>query len=108
MGSLGGGSITLSLPAPDFTMMSFTVWESAVMSIGLARALPEIRTYSGQGTNDLATTLVFDVTPHGFHTQILSPTDAWFISPAVTAELEQFDQLEQQSPEALVAERSGT
>jgi hypothetical protein len=51
---------------------------------------------------------VFDVTPHGFHTQILSPTDAWFISPAVTAELEQFDQLEQQSPEARVAERSGT
>jgi hypothetical protein len=47
MGSPGDGPITLRLPAPDFTMMSFTVWESAVMSIELAQAFPEIRTYSG-------------------------------------------------------------
>ena len=52
------------------------------MSIGLAQAFPEIRTYAGQGTNDPATTVVFDVTPHGFHAQVLSPTDAWFINPA--------------------------
>jgi hypothetical protein len=82
MGSLGDGSITPSLPAPDLTMMSFTVRESAVMPIGLAQAFPEMRTYSGQGMSDPATTLVFDVTPHGFHARVLSPTDAWFISPA--------------------------
>jgi hypothetical protein len=120
MGSPGDGPITLRLPAPDFAMMSFTVWESAVMSIGLAQAFPEIRTYSGQGTNDPATTLVFDITPHGFHTRVLSPTDAvvhesFFRSDrgisqercteAVPAELEQ---LEDQGPEAQVAERSGT
>jgi hypothetical protein len=81
-GPLDDGLITLSLPAPNFTMMSFAVWESAVMSIGLAQAFPEIRTYAGQGTNDPATTVVFDVTPHGFHAQVLSPTDAWFINPA--------------------------
>ena len=133
MGSLGDSPITLRLPAPDFTTMSFDVWESAVMSIGLAQAFPEIKTYSGQSTNDPATTLVFDVTPHGFHAQVLSPTDDWFISPAamgdaivhesffrsdrgtpqeqfieaVPAELKQLDQLEDQGPQAQVAERSG-
>jgi hypothetical protein len=66
---------------------------------------------------------VSDITPHGFHTQVLSPTDAvvhesFFRSDrgisqercieAVPAELEQLEQLEDQGPEAQVAERSGT
>ena len=74
------GSV-IELPMPDGTFQRFNFWESPTMEPELQNQYPEIRTYSGQGIDDLYATLKFDLTPHGFHAQILSPSGRVFIDP---------------------------
>ncbi|QQS35332.1 MAG: T9SS type A sorting domain-containing protein [Ignavibacteriales bacterium] len=75
------GLIIIELPMPDGTFQEFKFWESPTMAPELQVLYPEIRTYTGQGVTDPYATLKFDLTPHGFHAQVLSPSGRVFIDP---------------------------
>lgn len=75
--------IVIALPAPDGSNQSFAVWPNDVLAPGLAAKFPEIKTFSGRGITDTAATIALDLTPLGFHAQVLTPEGTWYIDPAI-------------------------
>lgn len=75
--------LIFTIPAPDGTFQRFRVVESPVMEPGLAAQFPEIKTFLGQGVDDPYASARFDITPQGFHAQVLTADGAgsWYIDP---------------------------
>jgi hypothetical protein len=73
--------LQLSLPTPDGGFARFNIVESPVMEPGLAAKFPDVRTYRGQGIDDPASNVRLDITPLGFHAQVIGSEAFWAIDP---------------------------
>ncbi|MCU7872062.1 MAG: hypothetical protein KZQ91_04895 [Candidatus Thiodiazotropha sp. (ex Lucinoma borealis)] len=71
----------LELPMPYGAMQRFHVEESPVMAQPLAARYPEIRTYRVRGVDEPANSGRIDLTPHGFHAMLSTPSGTVFIDP---------------------------
>ncbi|MBL8245023.1 MAG: hypothetical protein JNL89_12565, partial [Rhodanobacteraceae bacterium] len=77
----GRSAARVSLPLPGGGYGEFQIVEAPIMEPELAAKFPEIRTFLGQGIDDRTATLRFDVTPQGFHAQIISWEGTSYIDP---------------------------
>jgi hypothetical protein len=73
--------VHLTLPLPDGSYETFAVVDSPIMEPELAARHPEIRTWLGQSLDDPTATARIDLTPKGFHAQILGAGGTFYVDP---------------------------
>jgi hypothetical protein len=83
--------VLLALPLPDGTNGRFRVVESPLLAPNLVAQYPTIKTYSGVGVDDPTATVQLDVTPRGFHAQILSDRNGTvYIDPVTRTDTQHY------------------
>ena len=79
---LGAAPLVLALPLPNGSTGRFALREAPVMAPALAAQFPEIKTYAGVGLDDASASVRLDLTPMGFHAQVLtSGGNSFYIDP---------------------------
>ena len=71
----------LQIPMPDGRMVRFRVWESSIQEPALEAKFPEIKTFAGDGIDDIYASIRFDIGPRGFHAQVLTINGSYYIDP---------------------------
>jgi hypothetical protein len=78
----GAAPLVLGLPLPNGGTGRFALRRTSVLAPELATRFPEITTYVGVGLDDATATLRLDLTPQGFHAQVLTGAgNSFYIDP---------------------------
>lgn len=86
----GESEALLELPRPDGGYSTFRIVESPVMEPGLAARYPQIRTWLGQGVDDPSATVRFDLTPKGFHAQVIGREGTTYVDPYRSGDVDDY------------------
>ncbi|MDO7849489.1 M12 family metallo-peptidase, partial [Hymenobacter sp. M29] len=79
---VGAAPLVLALPLPNGGTSRFAVREAPVMEPALAARYPGIKTYAGVGLDDASASVRLDLTPQGFHGQVLAANgQSYYIDP---------------------------
>ncbi|MCA9278964.1 MAG: hypothetical protein H6815_13385 [Phycisphaeraceae bacterium] len=74
--------LLIVIPDPTGRLDAFRIVESPVMQPGLAAQLPDTHTFVGRSVTNGAAKLRMDITPLGFHAQVLAPGgNSWYVDP---------------------------
>lgn len=73
--------MVIDLPLPDGAYRSFKVWQSPMLTAGMAAKYPEIKTFTAVATDDNSVTAKLDFTIYGFHAMIFDGENTSFIDP---------------------------
>ncbi len=83
----GAAPLVLTLPLPNGGTSRFALREAPVMAPALAAQFPEIKTYAGVGLDDAAASVRLDLSPWGFHAQVLTTGgNSFYIDPVSQAD----------------------
>ncbi|MFO0834979.1 MAG: M12 family metallo-peptidase [Phycisphaerales bacterium] len=78
--------VTVTIPKPDGTYARFAAVESPIYQPGFEVRCPDMKTYLGQGIDDPAASVRFDLTVHGLRAQVLSPNGSYWVDPYTKGE----------------------
>lgn len=78
----GRAPLVIALPLPNGGTGRFAVHEAPVMAPALAARFPGIKTYAGVGLDESSASLRLDLSPQGFHAQVLTGSgNSFYIDP---------------------------
>ncbi len=80
----------LQIPMPDGSFQRFEVWSDPILHPDLAERYPQIMTFAGRSLDQKGSSLRMDLTPQGFHAQILSPGGSIYIDPYAQGQTEYY------------------
>jgi hypothetical protein len=83
--------LVLALPLPDGGTGRFAVHEAPVLAPALAARFPDIKTYAGVGLDDASASVRLDLTPRGFHAQVLTGGgNSFYIDPVAPTDAQHY------------------
>lgn len=79
---LGRSEVVLALPMPDGKLARFRIQEAPVIEPSMEQRFPDIKSYRAIGVDDPTITGRFDLTPRGFHANLIANDRIINILPA--------------------------